>query len=79
MAFSTTDTIVAVATPPGRGGIGVVRISGPDARRVAGDLITRADDIQAPTPAQLRRGYAAGPMLISVTRGPRHHVLALKP
>jgi hypothetical protein len=44
-----------------------------------GDLITRADDIQAPTPAQLRRGYAAGPMLISVTRGPRHHVLALKP
>ena len=44
-----------------------------------GDLITRADDIQAPTPAQLRRGYAAGPMLISVTRGSRHHVLALKP
>ena len=25
------DTIVAIATPPGRGGIGVVRISGPDA------------------------------------------------
>ena len=23
--FSTTDTIVAIATPPGRGGIGVVR------------------------------------------------------
>ncbi len=30
-AFSTVDTIVAVATPPGRGGIGVVRIAGPDA------------------------------------------------
>jgi tRNA modification GTPase len=28
------DTIVAVATPPGRGGIGIVRISGPDARRL---------------------------------------------
>ena len=27
--FSTTDTIVAIATPPGRGGIGVVRVSGP--------------------------------------------------
>ena len=27
--FSTTDTIVAIATPPGRGGIGVVRLSGP--------------------------------------------------
>ena len=26
--FSTDDTIVAIATPPGRGGIGVVRLSG---------------------------------------------------
>src|SRR5688572_21102408 len=33
--FSTDDTIVAIATPPGRGGIGVVRISGPDARAIA--------------------------------------------
>ena len=24
----TTDTIVAVATPPGQGGIGIVRLSG---------------------------------------------------
>jgi tRNA modification GTPase len=31
VAFSTTDTIVAIATPPGRGGIGVVRVAGPDA------------------------------------------------
>ena len=29
------DTIVAVATPPGRGGIGVVRLSGPDAVAIA--------------------------------------------
>jgi len=29
------DTIVAIATPPGRGGIGVVRLSGPDARAIA--------------------------------------------
>ncbi|HEX6906136.1 MAG TPA: tRNA uridine-5-carboxymethylaminomethyl(34) synthesis GTPase MnmE [Terriglobales bacterium] len=29
------DTIVAVATPPGRGGIGVVRLSGPEARQIA--------------------------------------------
>lgn len=29
------DTIVAAATPPGRGGIGIVRISGPDAPRIA--------------------------------------------
>jgi tRNA modification GTPase len=37
--FSTSDTIVAIATPPGRGGIGVVRVSGDDARRIALELI----------------------------------------
>ena len=26
------DTIVAIATPPGRGGIGVIRLAGPEAR-----------------------------------------------
>ena len=39
--FSTSDTIVAIATPPGRGGIGVVRISGRDADRIARDLTGR--------------------------------------
>jgi len=39
--FSTTDTIVAIATPPGRGGIGIVRLSGADARAIAGQLIAR--------------------------------------
>lgn len=39
--FSTSDTIVAIATPAGRGGLGVIRISGPEAARVAGDLVGR--------------------------------------
>ena len=39
--FSTSDTIVAIATPPGRGGLGVIRISGPDAPRIAAELIGR--------------------------------------
>jgi tRNA modification GTPase len=30
----TEDTIVAIATPPGRGGIGIVRLSGQDAQRL---------------------------------------------
>ena len=34
-------TIAAVATPPGEGGIGVVRISGPDAARVAAAVFRR--------------------------------------
>jgi tRNA modification GTPase len=35
----TEDTIVAAATPPGRGGIGIVRISGPGARGIAQALL----------------------------------------
>lgn len=31
----TTDTIVAQATPPGRGGVGIIRVSGPKASEVA--------------------------------------------
>jgi tRNA modification GTPase len=41
MAFSPSDTIVAIATPPGRGGIGVVRVSVPDAIAIARRLIDR--------------------------------------
>jgi tRNA modification GTPase len=40
--FSTDDTIVAIATPPGRGGIGVVRLSGPAASPIACALTGRA-------------------------------------
>ncbi len=39
--FSPDDTIVAIATPPGRGGLGVVRISGADAAAVAAQLLSR--------------------------------------
>jgi tRNA modification GTPase len=39
--FSPLDTIVAIATPPGRGGLGIVRLSGPDAQRIASDLTGR--------------------------------------
>jgi tRNA modification GTPase len=39
--FSPDDTIVAIATPAGRGSLGVVRISGADAREVAGRLLIR--------------------------------------
>jgi tRNA modification GTPase len=36
--FSTADTIVAIATPAGRGAIGVVRLSGPDAQAIASTM-----------------------------------------
>ncbi|MGE4163568.1 MAG: tRNA uridine-5-carboxymethylaminomethyl(34) synthesis GTPase MnmE [Vicinamibacterales bacterium] len=44
--FSPDDDIVAVATPPGRGGIGVVRISGPSALRLAGQLLERTAPLE---------------------------------
>jgi tRNA modification GTPase len=40
--FSPSDTIVAIATPPGRGGIGIVRISGPLAHEVAASVGDRS-------------------------------------
>lgn len=39
--FSTSDTIVAVATPAGRGAVGLVRISGPQAFSVVAALTGR--------------------------------------
>ena len=39
MEFATDDAIVAIATPAGRGGIGVVRLSGPDVARIAGRVL----------------------------------------
>ena len=44
--FSPEDTIVAIATPPGRGGIGVVRLSGPTAHAIARQLITHARPLE---------------------------------
>jgi tRNA modification GTPase len=43
--FSPDDTIAAIATPPGRGGIGIVRISGPEASRVAAAILTHTRDL----------------------------------
>ena len=38
--FQTTDTISAIATPPGEGGIGIVRVSGKQALPIARRLFT---------------------------------------
>jgi tRNA modification GTPase len=36
------DTIVAIATPPGRGGIGVVRLAGAESKAIAGKMLRLA-------------------------------------
>ncbi|MGD0002201.1 MAG: tRNA uridine-5-carboxymethylaminomethyl(34) synthesis GTPase MnmE, partial [Bryobacteraceae bacterium] len=33
------DTIVAISTPPGSGGLGIVRLSGPEARGIAASML----------------------------------------
>jgi tRNA modification GTPase len=60
--FSTDDTIVAVATPEGRSGLGVVRLSGPDARDIARRLLGRSRDLspRLATFSRLRRRPASG-------------------
>ena len=45
--FSTEDSIVAIATPPGRGGIGIVRISGPSANAIARSLLQHSSPLRA--------------------------------
>jgi len=42
----TDDTIVAISTPPGRGGIGVVRLSGPEALEVVQRLVRLSADLE---------------------------------
>ena len=41
------DTVVAVATPPGRGGIAVVRLSGPEATKIALPMLQLGHELQA--------------------------------
>jgi len=49
-----SDTIAAIATPPGRGGVGIIRISGPNSRAIA----------QSICPSKLKPRYAHfGPFL----------------
>jgi tRNA modification GTPase len=41
------DTIVAISTPPGRGGIGVVRLAGPQARAIAEPMLRLPRPLEA--------------------------------
>ncbi|MBI1740160.1 MAG: tRNA uridine-5-carboxymethylaminomethyl(34) synthesis GTPase MnmE [Candidatus Koribacter versatilis] len=41
------DTIVAIATPPGRGGIGVVRLAGPEARAISEPMLRLKHALEA--------------------------------
>lgn len=41
MADQKTDTIAAIATPPGRGGVGIIRVSGPLVKNIAKKILDK--------------------------------------
>jgi tRNA modification GTPase len=45
LGMNLDDTIVAIATPPGRGGIGVVRIAGSKAREITAPMLRLKHDL----------------------------------
>jgi tRNA modification GTPase len=60
------ETIVAISTPPGRGGIGIVRLSGPHAKAIASGLIR----LRNATAAAPERGVALEPARARVAQIP---------
>ncbi len=75
-----SDTIAAIATPPGDGGLGVVRLSGPQAVPLA-DLIFRSTTpLSAASSHTLHHGFLSGPdgvpideSVAAVFRAPRSY------
>jgi len=61
--MSHTDTIVAAATPPGRGGVGIVRVSGPKTPEIAATLV---GELPAARLATLSRFTDAGGQPIDI-------------
>jgi len=63
-AFNLDDTIAAIATPLGEGGIGIVKLSGPRAVDILRSLFSPVTQSTAPLsfpPRQLRWGYIRDP------------------
>jgi tRNA modification GTPase len=62
--YTLDDTIAAIATPPGEGGIGVIKISGPEALSLLTLLFRPVPDTsngRQPIPRHLHYGYVLDP------------------
>jgi tRNA modification GTPase len=75
LRFAVDDTIVAIATPAGRGGIGVVRISGPDSQRIASELSGRTAPLEPrrATFETVRAGGAADHVILTAFPAPHSY------
>lgn len=71
----TGDTIAAISTPPGRGGIGVVRISGPEARPIAATLFRQVPPSWSSSLSSLtdREGHVVDNVVITFFAAPRSY------
>ena len=76
--FSADDTIVALATPPGRGGLAVVRLSGQHAVSIAERLIAGAPRLEPRRATLVRVVNRGGPSTFALSgfgetpKAPRH-------
>lgn len=74
----TTDTIVAIATPPGQGAIGIIRLSGPQAIAIT-QAIFRGKDLAAQPSHTLHFGRIVNQqttvdeVVVSLYKGPRSY------
>ncbi|HXG63919.1 MAG TPA: tRNA uridine-5-carboxymethylaminomethyl(34) synthesis GTPase MnmE, partial [Blastocatellia bacterium] len=55
------DTIAAISTPPGRGGIGVIRLSGPAALELAASVFRPQSGLPVDTPNRAHFGRVVEP------------------
>ncbi|MBC7237747.1 MAG: tRNA uridine-5-carboxymethylaminomethyl(34) synthesis GTPase MnmE, partial [Chloroflexi bacterium] len=79
--YTLDDTIAAISTPLGQGGIGIVRLSGPEALAIARRLFRPADPTwkQGPESHRLYYGHIVHPesgavvdeVLVAAMRAPR--------
>lgn len=80
-ANNLNDTIAAISTPPGEGGIGIVRLSGPDAVSIAQSLFVPSGRHRISDAARrVFYGHIAEPggaildeVLLHIMRGPRSY------
>jgi len=64
--FSLDDTIAAIATPLGEGGVGIVKISGPEARSVLEQLFAPTNPTRPLEPRRLILGHIRDPQTKAV-------------
>ncbi|MCE5281629.1 MAG: tRNA uridine-5-carboxymethylaminomethyl(34) synthesis GTPase MnmE [Deltaproteobacteria bacterium] len=77
--MSLRDTIAAIATPPGVGGIGVIRISGPEAEGIALRLFRPSSPLEGLVSHRLHHGRIVSPetgdvldeALVTLLKAPR--------